>query len=413
MIRRSLAGLAALAALSACTVVPTPSGPGHQPAPHHRPLPPEPVSPAAPAEGPKAISAAQAGVRPGPSFVSFGVNPDAARAALTAFRLSCPALERRTDQSGLTRSGDWSQACAQATAWPDGDAAGFFANQLAVVQVGDGKAYATGYYEPEIAGSRTPAPGYDVPVYKRPPDLVEGDLGDFFPDMKGKKIRGRVQGGKLVPYPDRGQIEDGALRGLKLEIGYAADPVEFFFLQVQGSGRLRLPDGSVMRIGYDGQNGREYVGIGRLMRDRGLLGPGQLSMQGVMAWLRANPAEGDAIMRENKSFVFFRELTGAGPLGALNVAVTGRVTVAADPAFVPLGAPVLLQLDRPEANGLWVAQDTGGAIKGSNRFDTFWGAGDEARTIAGGMSGRGQAWLLIPRVAAARLAGSDGQAARS
>ena len=413
MIRRSLAGLAALAALSACTVVPTPSGPGHQPAPHHRPLPPEPVSPAAPAEGPKATSAAQAGVRPGPSFVSFGVNPDAARAALTAFRLSCPALERRTDQSGLTRSGDWSQACAQATAWPDGDAAGFFANQLAVVQVGDGKAYATGYYEPEIAGSRTPAPGYDVPVYKRPPDLVEGDLGDFFPDMKGKKIRGRVQGGKLVPYPDRGQIEDGALGGMKLEIGYAADPVEFFFLQVQGSGRLRLPDGSVMRIGYDGQNGREYVGIGRLMRDRGLLGPGQLSMQGVMAWLRANPAEGDAIMRENKSFVFFRELTGAGPLGALNVAVTGRVTVAADPAFVPLGAPVLLQLDRPEANGLWVAQDTGGAIKGSNRFDTFWGAGDEARTIAGGMSGRGQAWLLIPRVAAARLAGSDGQAARS
>ena len=413
MIRRSLAGLAALAALSACTVVPTPSGPGHQPAPHHRPLPPEPVSPAAPAEGPKATSAAQAGVRPGPSFVSFGVNPDAARAALTAFRLSCPALERRTDQSGLTRSGDWSQACAQATAWPDGDAAGFFANQLAVVQVGDGKAYATGYYEPEIAGSRTPAPGYDVPVYKRPPDLVEGDLGDFFPDMKGKKIRGRVQGGKLVPYPDRGQIEDGALGGMKLEIGYAADPVEFFFLQVQGSGRLRLPDGSVMRIGYDGQNGREYVGIGKLMRDRGLLGPGQLSMQGVMAWLRANPAEGDAIMRENKSFVFFRELTGAGPLGALNVAVTGRVTVAADPAFVPLGAPVLLQLDRPEANGLWVAQDTGGAIKGSNRFDTFWGAGDEARTIAGGMSGRGQAWLLIPRVAAARLAGADGQAARS
>lgn len=416
MIRRLCAGLAALAALSACSVVPTPGGAGHRPPPqshHHRPEPPVAASPVAPVPAPKPTSAAQAGVQPGPGFVSFGINPDSARAALTAFRLSCPALQRRTDQSGLTRSGDWGQACAQAAGWPDADAAAFFANQLAVVQVGDGKAYATGYYEPEIAGSRTPELGYEVPVYKKPSDLVEGDLGDFFPDMKGKKIRGRVQGGKLVPYPDRGQIEDGALSGMKLEIAYAADPVEFFFLQVQGSGRLRLPDGSVMRIGYDGQNGREYVGIGKLMRDRGLLGPGQLSMQGVMAWLRANPAEGDRIMRENKSFVFFRELTGAGPIGALNVAVTGRVTVAADPAFVPLGAPVILQLDRPEANGLWVAQDTGGAIKGSNRFDTFWGAGDEARRIAGGMSGRGQAWLLIPRAAAARLVGPDGQAARS
>jgi membrane-bound lytic murein transglycosylase A len=358
-------------------------------------------------------TAVESGLLPGPAFASFGINADAARAALVAFRLSCPALQRRSDQSGLTQSGDWSEPCARATGWPDSDAGSFFANQLSVIEVGGGKAYATGYYEPEIAGSRTPQLGYEVPVYKRPSDLVEGDLGDFFPDMKGKKIRGRVQGGKLVPYPDRGAIEDGALSGKALEIGWAADPVEFFFLQVQGSGRLRLPDGSVMRIGYDGQNGRDYVGIGKLMRDRGLLGPGQLSMQGVMAWLRANPEEGRAIMRENKSWVFFRELTGPGPIGALNVAVTGRVTVAADPAFVPLGAPVILQLDRPEANGLWVAQDTGGAIKGANRFDTFWGAGDQARIIAGGMSGRGQAWLLIPRVAAARLADRREQAARS
>ena len=415
MIARLVAGLAGLAMLSACAVVPTPGVSEQHPPRHHAPKPAAPISPP-PATQPvsKPTTAAQAGIQSGPNFASFAINPDGARAALLAFRTSCNGLQRRTDTSGLTRAGDWSQACSQAAGWPEGDAANFFANQLAVVQVGDGKAYATGYYEPEIAGSRTPAPGYEVPVYKKPPDLVEGDLGDFYPDLKGKKIRGKVQGGKLIPYPDRGQIEDGALKNRKLEIGYAADPVEFFFLQVQGSGRLRLPDGSVMRIGYDGQNGREYVGIGKLMRDRGLLGPGQLSMQGVMAWLRANPAEGDAIMRENKSFVFFRELTGAGPIGAMNVPVTGRVTVAADPAFVPLGAPVLLQLDRAEANGLWVAQDTGGAIKGSNRFDTFWGAGDDARTIAGGMSGRGRAWLLIPRVSAARLAVDGGQpAARS
>ena len=408
MIRRLFAGLAGLAMLSACTVIPTPGG-DRIGTPHHVPRPVAPTgSPTPPAPPLKPPTAAQAGVQPGPSFGSFGIKSDAAKAALVAFRLSCPGLQRRIDNSGLTRAGDWSQACAQASGWPDGDAASFFANQLAVVQVADGQAFVTGYYEPEIAGSRTPAPGYDVPVYKRPSDLIEGDLGDFYPDLKGKKIRGKVQGGKLIPYPDRGEIEDGALRGMKLEIGYAADPVEFFFLQVQGSGRLRLPDGSVMLIGYDGQNGRDYVGIGKLLRDRGVLGPGQLSMQGVMASLRANPVEGDAVMRENKSFIFFRELTGAGPIGAMNVAVTGRVSVAADPAFVPLGAPVLLQLDRTEANGLWVAQDTGGAIKGANRFDSFWGAGDEARTIAGGMSGRGKAWLLIPRSAAARLSEARG-----
>ena len=406
MIRRLVAGLAGLAMLSACAVIPTPGG-TDQPAPRQHP--PRPVAPGpAPVPVPppqpvKPITAGEAGVQPGPSITSFAINPDTARAALVAFRLSCPGLQRRADNSGLTQSGDWSQPCTQASAWPETDALNFFSKQLAVVQVGDGQAFATGYYEPEIAGSRTPQLGYEVPVYKRPSDIIEVDLGDFFPEMKGKKIRGRIENGKLVPYPDRGAIDDGALKGKGLEIGYAADAVEFFFLQVQGSGRLRLPDGSVMRIGYDGQNGREYVGIGKLMRDRGLLGPGQLSMQGVMAWLRANPEEGKAIMRENKSFVFFRELTGPGPIGAMGYPVTGRTSVAADPAFVPLGAPVILQLDRADANGLWVAQDTGGAIKGSNRFDTFWGAGEEARTIAGGMSGRGRAWLLIPHVSAARL----------
>jgi membrane-bound lytic murein transglycosylase A len=160
----------------------------------------------------------------------------------------------------------------------------------------------------------------------------------------------------------------------------------------------------VMRIGYAGQNGRDYVGIGALMRDRGLVGPGQLSMQGIMAWLRSNPEQGRAIMRENKSFVFFREITGPGPIGALGVPVTANVSVAADPAFVPLGAPIWLDLDRAEADGLWVAHDTGGAIKGANRVDTFWGAGDEARRIAGGMSGRGTAFILVPRGTLARLA---------
>ena len=161
-----------------------------------------------------------------------------------------------------------------------------------------------------------------------------------------------------------------------------------------------------MRIGYAGQNGRDYVGIGSLMRQRGLVGgAGQYptSMQGLMAWLRENPEGGKAIMRENLSYIFFREITGDGPLGALGVPVRGQSSVAADPAFTPLGAPVWLSVDRPEASGLWVAQDTGGAIKGANRFDTFWGAGPTARQIAGGMTGRGEALLFLPKNTLARL----------
>jgi len=159
----------------------------------------------------------------------------------------------------------------------------------------------------------------------------------------------------------------------------------------------------VVRIGYAGQNGRDYTGIGKLMKDRGLLGPGQTSMQGIVAWLRANPEQGRVIMRENKSFVFFKELDGAGPLGAMGYPVAGWTSVAADPKFVPLGAPLFLSADRTDATGLWVAQDTGGAIKGANRIDTFWGAGDDARAIAGGMAARGTAWLLLPKGTLARL----------
>ena len=284
-----------------------------------------------------------------------------------------------------------------------------FQTRFETAQVGPGQAFATGYYEPEIEGSRTRDDRHQVPVYGKPDDLIEVDLGQFADTLKGKTIRGRVAGKAFVPYYDRTEIEEGALAGHAPVIAWAADPVEIFFLQVQGSGRLRLPDGSIMRIGYAGQNGRDYTGIGALMRDRGLIAPGQLSMQGIMAWLRAHPDEGRAIMRENKSFVFFRELTGPGPVGALSVPVTPRATVAADPAFVPLGAPIWLNLDGNEstghqATGLWVAQDTGGAIKGANRFDTFWGAGDEARTIAGGMAGRGQALVLLPRGTVERLA---------
>jgi membrane-bound lytic murein transglycosylase A len=333
--------------------------------------------------------------------VSTFVTPAKAAAALAAFRISCPSVTKREDVSGLTNPGDWSPACNAAASWPDADAAAFFSAHFDAAEIGGGNAFLTGYFEPEIAGSRTRLPGYDVPVYRKPPDLVEQDAATA--QATGTPRRGRMIDGQMQPYFERTEIEAGALAGRGLEMAWAADAVDFFFLQIQGSGRLRSPNGEVIRIGYAGQNGREYVGIGKLMKDRGLLGPGQTSMQGIVAWLRANPVEGRAIMNENKSYIFFQELTGPGPLGALSRPVTSQITVAADPKFVPLGAPVFLSVDRPEANGLWVAQDTGGAIKGANRFDTFWGAGDYAATTAGGMQARGRAYLLLPKGSLARL----------
>ena len=247
-----------------------------------------------------------------------------------------------------------------------------------------------------------------MPVYGVPADLVHARPGDAPLKPNGQTPFGRYdETGHFTPYYDRATIEDGKLAGRGLELAWAADPLEFFFLQVQGSGRLRAPDGSIMRIGYAADNGNDYTSIGLIMRDRGLIGinPGQYpgSMQGIMQYVHDFPAEGRALLRANKSWVFFREITGDGPLGALGTPVRAHVSLAADPLFVPLGAPVVLSLDHTVANGLWVAQDTGGAIKGANRFDSFWGAGPDARLVAGGLAGRGQALIFLPRGTLARL----------
>lgn len=315
---------------------------------------------------------------------------------MQAFLISCPALQQRQDKSLLATGADWIGVCAQATQVQPGGAAAFFRDNFDWVRVGDGKAFATGYYIPETPGSRTPAQGYTVPVYRTPPDLVRCTRPD------GTTGRGRIdETGVCVPYYSRAEIEDGALAGKGLELAWVSDPVELFFIEIQGSGELRLPDSSVMRIGYDNQNGRDYVAIGRLLRERGILPPGGANMQAIKDWMRANPDQGRELMRENQSYIFFKELTGP-PLGSLGLPITPHGTVAADPNFVPLGAPVFLMVDRPEANGLWVAQDVGGAIKGPNRFDTFWGGGPEATTIAGGMSASGQALVLLPKGVAGR-----------
>jgi len=306
-------------------------------------------------------------------------------------------LVRRQDQSGLTSGADWQPLCTEAAGLPAANAVSFFRDRFEWVRVGTGEAFATGYYEPEIYGSRTQAPGYEVPIYAKPDDLVRCTKPD------GTTGRGRVdETGTCVLYFTRAEIEDGALAGRGLELGWAADPIELFFLEIQGSGRIKLPDGQVIRVGYADQNGRDYVAIGRLLRDRGILPPGGANMDSIVSWMRAQPDGGKSLMRENLSYIFFKELTGPGPMGALNVAVAARSSVAADPKFVPLGAPIFLSLDRAEASGLWVAQDTGGAIKGANRFETFWGTGEEARRTAGGMSAKGQALILLPKGTVAR-----------
>ncbi len=351
------------------------------------------------AEPAPATSLAMARVRP--------ALPANAGAALAAFRASCPALLKRSDRSGLARPEDWAAACAAAAA-PGARPADVFGGQLGGLALAGGKGFATGYFEPEIAASRTRAPGYQAPFYRRPADLVEADLGAFRPEWKGRTLRGQLAGQKLSPYPDRAAIAAGALAGRGLELAFAADANEAFFLEIQGSGRLRLPDGSVMRIGYDSQNGRDYVAIGRVLRDRGALPAGGVSMESILGWLRAHPADAPAVRAANPSQIFFRELTGLtpeqGPPGAMGVPLTPMVSAAADPAFTPLGAPLIITLPgQPPL--LQVAQDTGGAIRGAGRIDLFKGPGKLGAAAAGALASPADVVLLLPIAAIDRLLG--------
>ena len=254
------AAAAALALLAACAAKPV--APAEiPPAAPAQPLPPAPIPIPQPAT-PVGRNAAETGIRIDSPQV---LGADEAARALTAFRASCPAVMSRNDASGLTQGSDWQSVCAQAATLDPSFAPGFFYYGFDWLKVGDGRAFATGYYEPEIEGSRTPQPGY-APIYRLPADLVRCTKAD------GSSGRGRIdQNGACVLYFTRPEIEDGALAGKGLELAWAKDPVELFFLEIQGSGRIRFEDGTVMRVGYAGQNGRDYVAIGRLLRDRGIL----------------------------------------------------------------------------------------------------------------------------------------------
>jgi len=348
-------------------------------------------------------------------------------AAWPAWLASCRAFGR----DGAARAAAWQTACA-ATATVDARSAGPIrvylrerfdawrvlaetredaAGNGALIGVAD-RGRITGYYEPLLNGSRTKVPPFTVPLHRPPDDLLIVDLASLHPELAGRRVRGRLvetpNGKRVVPYWSREELTRGA-RLAGAELLWVDDPVEAFFLQVQGSGRVRLhggaDEGRVVRVGYADVNGHPYKSIGRWLVERGELKLEDASMQGIQAWARANPARVDELLNQNPSYVFFRELPlgdpNAGPLGALNVPLTAGYSVAVDPQFVPLGAPVVVATEHPVHGAplvrLTAAQDTGGAIRGPLRFDFFWGTGRDAGEIAGRQRHDVAAWILVPK----------------
>lgn len=259
----------------------------------------------------------------------------------------------------------------------------------------------TGYYEPLIKGDRLRNGKARFPVFATPDDLIVVDLASVYPELKSMRLRGKLQGNKVVPYFTRGEIENGNFVGKP--IAWADDAVELFFLQIQGSGRIELPDGSHLRVGYADQNGHPYKSIGKILVDRGEMKLEEASMQSIKAWGAANPDKLPELLNSNPSYVFFKELPNglSGPLGALGVPLTAGRSIAIDPKYIPLGAPVFLSTTLPNSGTpltrLMMAQDTGGAIRGAVRADLFWGFGSEAGELAGKMKQKGRMWVLLPK----------------
>lgn len=335
---------------------------------------------------------------------------------LPALIRSCDAIEKKAPETpfgGDERMGtiaDWKSICEDARIIRPGnqiEAKYFFESRFVAYTVGDRNApegLFTGYYEPELLGRWAPEAEYQIPIYSRPHDLVSIDLGQHRAELKGTQLAGRVIDNKLVPYFSRAEILGGALRGRELEIMWVADPVDAFFLHIQGSGRVRLADGSTVRVGYAGRNGRRYTSIGRELVAMGAMRLEDVTAPAIRDWLRANPAAGTQLMNKNESYVFFRVVEGEGPLGAQGVPLTPGRSLAVDRAFLPLGAPVWLDTTDPLTDGgplrrLLITQDTGSAIKGPVRGDVFWGFGETAARRAGLMKQEGRYYLLLPKAA--------------
>lgn len=349
-----------------------------------------------------------------------GWQEDTVAQALPALLRSCRRLTtqpeaRAVGPDGLGGTvGDWRASCAALEAVEDGDdrqVKAVLEREFRPFAVFDGDSSAglfTGYYEAELQGSLEPAPGYDVPIYGRPEDLVEVDLRDFRADLPPERLVGRVEDGRLRPYPERAEIDNGHLAGQDAELLWVDDPVDAFFLHVQGSGVVQLDNGGRLRVGFAGSNGRPFYAIGRALIDEGIIERERSSMQAIRDWLRENPERAEALMHRNERFIFFRAIDGEGPIGAQGVALTPGRSLAVDPEHLPLGAPLWLDTSWPATERplrrLMVAQDTGSAIKGVVRGDFFWGSGEAALEQAGRMRQQGRYWLLLPRSVAERRA---------
>ncbi len=330
-----------------------------------------------------------------------GWDEDDPSLALSAFLQSCTALRWREG---------WQEPCQQATVMEHAseiEVRQFFEKNFTPHQVrqadGDTQGLLTGYYVPDLLGSRQPSNIYRYPLYQRPEDLLVIDLSDVYPDLGNYRLRGRLEGHRVIPYWDRSEIDSPEQPLAGQELFWVADAVELFFLHIQGSGRILLEDGETVLVNYADQNGHPYRSIGKYLLDQGAMERHEMSMQNIRRWASDNPAQVDALLNQNPSYVFFRPLDSdvQSPPGALGVPLTPGRSLAVDRRYVPLGAPVFVattwpNTDRP-LRRLMMAQDTGGAIKGRIRGDFFWGMGDKAGALAGRMKQSARFWVLLPK----------------
>ena len=391
--RRSLLASLATSAiiLAGCSTTPPPKAVETAPAPAVTSAP-------APASGPV--------LRPVAFSTLPGWDRDDLRDAWPAFLASCDVMVKRAE---------WKEPCSVARTVDGANTRAirvffeaFFMPQQVFNPDGTDNGLVTGYYEPLLNGSRKRGGPYQTPLHKVPDDLLTVDLGSIYPKLKNMRLRGKLVGNKVVPYPARAELaQSGVLAGS--ELIWVDNPIDAFFLQVQGSGRVQIADTKeTVRVAYADQNGHPYRSIGRYLVDKGELTMDQASAQGIKAWLAANPKRQQELLNANPGYVFFKEEKLSdprkGPKGALGVPLTPQRSVAVDPNYIPLGAPVFLSTTQPGSNTplqrMVVAQDTGGAIKNAVRADFFWGFGAEAGEKAGRMKQRGMLWVLLPKLGA-------------
>ena len=325
---------------------------------------------------------------------------DTALQAIPALESQCPRLGKQSE---------WSNFCEALTNHTPIDEEGIrqlleshFVPHRINGNNGNNRGLFTGYYEPTLNGSYQRSDRYYYPLYQRPPSMLQLELGSRFPDLKNQRVRGLLKGNKVVPFYDRATI-DGAIKPLAgNEILWEDDADAAFFLHIQGSGRVQLPDGTMVAVGYADQNGQPYVAIGKILIERGELTPQEVSLQTINDWLKSHPKEADELKNHNPSYVFFtlRNDVESGPRGSLNVPLTQERSVAVDRRVIPLGTPLWINTTLPDNTPyqrLMVAQDTGGAINGPIRADIFFGRGNRAEKLAGEMKQKGEIYALIPK----------------